>query len=71
MQGSPGPKRPFTATVPPPQAHPYLTGTDGTEPSFDDEQRDACRYLNKSSNALRALVGACDLVSRSTVVRGS
>jgi hypothetical protein len=27
--------------------------------------------LNKSSNALRADVGAADLVSRSTVVRGS
>src|SRR5262245_21697081 len=28
-------------------------------------------YLNKSSNAFRALVGAVDLVSRSTFVRGS
>lgn len=28
-------------------------------------------YLKRSSNALRALVGAADLVSRSTVVRGS
>src|SRR5687768_14993553 len=28
-------------------------------------------YLNRSSNALRALAGGADLVSRSTVVRGS
>ena len=28
-------------------------------------------YLKRSSNALRALVGAADFVSRSTVVRGS
>ena len=33
--------------------------------------KDPARHLNRSSNAFRALVGAVDFVSRSTVVFGS
>ena len=72
MQGSPGPKRAFTATVPQPQAHPYLKPNRWNSALDSLMSREvSARYLNKSSKAFRALVGAWDLVSRSTVVRGS
>ena len=43
------------------------TPTSGTQASSEI----LTDYLNRSSNALRALAGGADLVSRSTVVRGS
>src|SRR5688572_23123568 len=42
---------------------------DAREP--EEGSRERANYLNRSSNALRAPVGAADFVSRSTVVRGS
>ena len=59
-----GRKGAFAAIVPDrtrSQAHPYVNQNEGTELSLGDGRRCAVRYLNRSSKAFRALVGACGL----------